>query len=397
MEKKGYSLIHVIIIIVITSIISGITTGVIFTKSTVSSEGINYSELIVDENVQDFLDVYAEISNEYYEDINKEEIIQNAINGMMDYLDETYTTYLDEDEANLLMDQLNGTYEGVGITIKDRQVINVLAGSPAQEAGILPSDVIVSVNDTSVENKSGDEIVQLIKNNAQNVNLMIKRDNIILNFTMKLKTLNIPSVSYKMIDNTKIGYIQMTVFSSGLSDEVSHALSWLKTQGVQRIILDLRNNTGGYLEQAFNTAALFLEKGKVVYSLSTKDGTQVFSDADKNSESFPIVVIVNKSTASAAEILSAALKDSYGATIVGTTTYGKGKVQHTYSHSDGGLVKYTSSRWLRPNGTCVDSVGIKPDYIIENEYIYDNSDPEHPVITEVIDNQMNKAIELLSI
>lgn len=396
MEKKGYSLIHVIIIIVATSIISGITTGIIYTNST-TNNGISYSELIVDKNVQEFLEVYSEIVNDYYEDVDKEEMVQSAISGMMEYLDESYTTYLDQNEADSLMNQLNGTYNGIGITIKEGRVVNVLKNSPAQKAGVLSNDVIVSVNGQSVEGKTSDEIVLMIKENSQNVVLGVYRDDAFLSFTMSVETLNVPSVSYNMIENTKIGYIQLSVFSSSVSEEVEYALTKLKEQGMERIILDLRNNTGGYLDQAYNTASLFLEKGKVIYSLSTKDGSQVYSDEDNKSEKYPIVVLVNKSTASAAEVLGAALKDSYGATLVGTITYGKGKVQHTYSLNDGGLVKYTSSKWLRPNGTCVDTIGIKPDYIVDNEYVYDNTDLENPVVIDIIDNQLNKSIELLSI
>ena len=380
MEKKGYSLFHVIIIIVVTSIISGITTGVIFTNGAMSSEGVSYSELIVDENVRDFLDIYAEIVNEYYEDVNKEEMIQNAINGMMEYLDESYTTYLDENEASSLMEQLNGTYEGIGITIKEKVVLNVIKDSPAAKAGVLSGDVINSVNGVSVADKSGDEIVSMIKENGQHVSLGVLRNGSPLIFNLVIETLNVPSVVYNMIENTRIGNIKISVFSDGLNEEVEYAIKNLKDQGMQRIIIDLRNNTGGYLEQAYKVASLFLEKGKIIYSLNTKEGNEIYTDKDNVFETYPIVVLVNNSTASASEILAGALKDSYGASIVGTTTYGKGKVQHTYNLNDGGLVKYTSSKWLRPNGTCVDGVGIIPDYTVENEYIYDESDPENPII-----------------
>ncbi|MBE6149034.1 MAG: S41 family peptidase [Firmicutes bacterium] len=396
MEKKGYSLLHVIIIIVVTSIISGITTGVIFTKSTTNNKGVSYSELIVDENVQDFLDVYAEIISEYYKDVDKEQMIKNAINGMMKYLDESYTTYLDENAANSLKEQLNGTYEGIGITFKDGKVLNVLKDSPAEEAGILSGDVIASVNGVNVEGSSSDNILALIKANAENVILNVYRNGVPLTFSMKMEILNVPSVTYNIIEGTQIGYLEMSVFSSTLDEEVEYAISKLKESGLKGYILDLRNNTGGYLDQAYSTASLFLENGKVIYTLETKDGSETFVDKDENKENLPIIILVNKSTASAAEILAAALKDSYGATIVGTTTFGKGKVQHTYSLNDGGLVKYTASKWLRPNGTCIDTIGITPDHMIENEYIYDETDPENPIVIDVIDHQLSKAIELLN-
>ncbi|MBQ6841355.1 MAG: S41 family peptidase [Bacilli bacterium] len=396
MEKKGYSLIHVIIIIVVTSIITGLTTGVIISKSTTSTSGVSYSQLINDEHVQDFLDVYGEIVGDYYENVNKEEMIQNAINGMMEYLDESYTTYLDEDEAGSLMEQLNSKYEGVGITVRNGVIVNVVMNSPAEKAGVLSDDIIESVNGVSVVDKTTEEIVSMIKANAQNVILGVLRDGAPLVFTMKVETLSVPSVSYYMTENASIGYIQLSVFASGLSEEVENAIKKLKEKGATKLIIDVRNNTGGYLDQAYNTASLFLEKGKTVYSLSTKNGSDKVVDKNNKSENMPIVVLVNNSTASAAEILAGALKDSYGASLVGVTTFGKGKVQHTYSLSDGGIVKYTASKWLRPNGTCVDNVGITPDFVVENEFVYDESDPEKVVVTGVIDKQYDKAIELLN-
>lgn len=396
MERKGYNLIHVIIIILVTSIISAITIGIILSKSQPQAN-VTCDELAQDDNVQEFLDIYSQVVGGYYEDVDKDKVIQSAINGMMDYLDESYTTYLDGEEASSLMEQLNGKYEGIGITIKDHKVLNTIVDSPAEEAGLISGDLIKDVNGIDVTEKSNEEIVLLIKEHRENVILGIERKGVYQTFSMKVKELKVPSVNYNIIDNTKIGYIQMTVFSEGTAIELKNAISNIKEKGVERIILDLRNNTGGYLEEALESAELFLEKGKMVYSLKNKNETEHVSDNTNEYENVSIVVLVNKGTASAAEILTAALKDSYGATIVGVTTYGKGKVQHTYSLQSGDIVKYTSSKWLRPNGVCIDGVGIKPDFEIENEIIYDESDPDNILVLDIIDHQMNKAIELLSV
>ena len=391
MKKKGYSLVHVIIIVIITSIVSAITTGVLFTKNLINNEGINYTEFALDSNIQSFLDAYSEITNGYYENINKKEIIESAIKGMMSYLDESYTSYLSEEAADNLFEQLNGTYDGIGVTIQKDTIISVFDNSPAERAGILPGDKIISINEISVE---GQDIVYLIKQHADNIVLEVERNNEIYTFNLRIETLNVPSVQYKMIENTNIGYLKISVFSSHLTAEMSNALTKLENDGMKKLIIDLRNNTGGYLEQSFSTASIFLKKGKVVYSLQNRNDFKKIKDTDNQSTDYPIVVLVNKATASASEILASALKDSYNATLVGTTTYGKGRVQQTYSLNTGGIVKYTSSKWLRPNGTCVDKVGITPDYIIENEYVYDENDPES--IVDIIDHQLDKAIELLS-
>lgn len=395
MNKKGYNLIQVIIIIVITSVISAITTGVLFNKG-YNKRNIDYSELSKDENVQNFLNVYSEVLNGYYENIDKKEMINSAINGMMNYLNESYTSYLGDDAADNLMNQLKGTYEGIGVTIQNGVILSLIDNSPAQLVGLLPGDKIVMVNDTDVTERP-DEISTIIKNNKDNVILVVERDDEKLTFNLNTEELNVPNVESKIINSTKIGYVKAKVFTNNLTDVFKDSLNSLEEQGMESLIIDLRDNTGGYLEQAYNVASLFLKKGKIIYSLKDKDRTVKYKDEDNNSKNYKVIVLVNHSTASAAEILTTALKDSYGATVVGTTTYGKGKVQHTYSLNSGGLVKYTSSLWLRPNGTCIDKVGIVPDYKIENEIIYDDTDPENIIVEQVIDNQLNKAIELLSI
>ena len=394
--KKGYNLWQVSIIIIITAIISAVTTGTIYSKSFASEEGINYSEYTMDENVRNFLNVYAELTNDYYEDVNKKSMIDSAISGMLNYIDESYTTYLDETSANILIDQLSGTYDGIGITVQDHEIINIIDDSPAQKVGLQEGDIIVSINHEDVREKTVDELVNLIKNSENNVLIGIERENEYLEYTIDITTLFVPSVQYNMIDNTNIGYLKMSVFSNHLTEETIYALDKLEQNGMNKLIIDLRNNTGGYLEQAYQTAQLFLKNGRLVYTLKDKNSSEKYYDQDDNNLDYPIVVLVNNATASASEILAGALKDSYGATLVGTVTFGKGKVQHTYSLSNGGIVKYTSSRWLRPNGTCVDNIGITPDYIIENEYKYDNEDSENKTLLEIVDNQKNKAIEILN-
>ena len=203
--------------------------------------------------------------------------------------------------------------------------------------------------------------------------------------------LDVPRVEYKIIDNTNIGYMQILLFSNSVSEQVENALEELRSKNIDGLIIDLRNNTGGFLEEAYKTSELFLEKGKIIYSLKDKDNN-IKSFKDKTTEKYnnSIIILINEQTASAAEILTLALKESGNAIIVGTTSYGKGKVQHTYSLSSGELIKYTSSYWLSPNGTCIDEKGIKPDYNIENETGKDNEGNSY-----LIDKQLEKSIEIL--
>ena len=185
--------------------------------------------------------------------------------------------------------------------------------------------------------------------------------------------------------------MQILLFSNSVSEQVENALEELRSKNIDGLIIDLRNNSGGYLEEAYQTAEIFLPKGSVIYSLLQKDNRkQEFKDKTNDKQVVPIVVLVNGNTASAAEILAAALKDSYGAVLVGSQTYGKGKVQHTYSLSSGEMVKYTASLWYRPNGTNIDGTGIIPDYQVENDFETNEANE-----TIIIDNQYKKAIDII--
>ena len=182
-----------------------------------------------------------------------------------------------------------------------------------------------------------------------------------------------------------IGYISLSTFSRLSFEEFQEELMKLENESnIESLIIDLRNNSGGYVASAFNIASLFLEKGKTVYSLQSQDDLKVFKDETEASRKYKVVILVNGQTASAAELLTAALHDSYGATVVGEKTFGKGKVQNVKSYNNK-IIKYTSAKWLRPNGECIDEVGIEPDIKVSVEY-------KNGV---VYDKQYDKALELL--
>ena len=388
--KKGYGLTEIIIIIVITSIISALATGMLITKTYSTNEGYTYAQLTKDKNIQEFLNVYSKIISSYYEDVNKTEIINSAINGMTSYLNDTYTSFLDEDKANSLINDLNATYEGIGITIKDNVIVNVIESSPAYKAGLMAKDKIIEINGKLTQDMTSEEIKDSIKSSSDGVSLKINRSGEVKEVkNIKTAVLDEPSISYNIIDSTNIGYLQISKFSNNLGKQVDFALEQMNN--ISSLIIDLRNDTGGYLEEAYSVAELFLKKGSLVYSLVDKNN-KITKYKDKTNEKtdYSIIILINQNTASAAEILTGALKDSYGAILVGKKSYGKGKVQHTYSLGSGGLIKYTSSKWLRPNGECIDTIGIEPDFNIENSI----EEHEDGSIT-IIDNQLEKAKELL--
>lgn len=391
---RGFSLAWVIGIVVVTSIISGITTGVIVYNNNRLSYNMTYGDLSDDKELNEFLTVYANILSDYYEDVDTGKLLDKAIAGMMDYLGDDYSTYLDDETTAELFESLSGEYKGIGVSINntDKSIVEVYKNTPASKAGIETGDIIVGFNNTDVTNMSATEVVEMIKNSTGNFTLQLKRGEQTITVTLKNETLIAPNTDYYMIENTNIGYLYMETFSNTLATQVKSALEEMEKNGMTSLIIDLRNNTGGYLNSASDVASIFLEKGKRIYSLEYQNEVNHYNDETREHKEYNIVVLINENTASAAEILAAALKESYGATIVGETSFGKGKVQQTMQLDDGSMVKYTSAYWLTPNGTCIDEIGINPDYYVTNEEIAD----ENGTITGINDLQLQKAIEILN-
>lgn len=391
-KYRGFNLPWIIGIVIVTSIISAITTGVIVYNNNKLSYDTTYGDLTNDEKLNEFLSVYANILSNYYEDIDKSELLDEAIAGMMEYLGDDYTTYLDDEKTAELFDSLSGEYDGIGVSINnaDKSIVKVYKNTPAEKAGIKVGDIIVGYNDTDVTNMSATEVVDLIKNNNESFTLKIKRGEELLLVSLKNETLVAPNVEYYMIENSNIGYLQIQTFSNTLKEQVSDALNDLEKNGMSSLIIDLRDNTGGYLTAATDVASIFLEKGKKIYGLDYQNNITYYSDETNEYKNYKIAVLINENTASASEILAAALKDSYGATIIGETSFGKGKVQQTMKLDDGSMVKYTSAYWLTPNGICIDNKGLTPDYYVTNTESTDANGN-----TFINDDQFNKAIEVL--
>lgn len=324
-----------------------------------------------DEYLANFYKSYEEIVDNYYSSVDKGALIDAGIKGMLNYLGDPYTTYLDKNGTDSLKESLSGTYEGIGVAItlnSDKEVVvsKVYENTPAEKAGVKEGDIILSINGESLEEKTTTDAVEMIKG-LEDIVLICRRDNESVEIKLNKATLNVPSVNTKIedINNKKIGYMFVSKFNQTVYDQFVDALEKLEKDNIDGLVIDLRDNTGGYLAAATKMAKLFLENGKVIYSLNEKNGSTVSKDNTDEARTYPVYVLVNGNTASASEILAAALRDSYGAKLVGSTTYGKGKVQKTSTLSDGTMYKYTSAKWLTPNGLCIDEVGLKPDIEID--------------------------------
>lgn len=374
-KSKGFNLIEMIIIMVITSIISIIATGVIMLKS--NNNKLNYVN--TDTNLQEFLEVYNTIISKYYDKIDKKGLLNAAEQGMINYLGDKYSTYLDDKEYQDILDELSATYEGIGIGIEGNKIVTITPSSPADRAGLKVGDYITKVDNVITDYQSGEWIKNYIRNNDEkNIRLEITRDGLAYEYTLSKEKLENTVVSFNVIEGTKIGYLYISKFSINLDTQVERALQELENNGINSLIVDVRDNVGGYLTAAEKTASLFLEEGKKIYSLQSSNSEVTYRDETKENRNYPIVVLINNNTASAAEILAAALRDSNNATLVGTKSYGKGKVQEVSGLDSGGSMKLTTAKWLTPNGVCIDGVGLSPDYNIDGS-----------------DNQLIKAVELL--
>lgn len=386
--KFSLDIFDLLIIVVVVAIVSCVFTGFILNYQYSKNYSYVDSDVVSDVKVKEFLETYSEIVNNFYEEVDKDAMIEAALEGMIDFLEDNYSIYLDKKETDSLSESLDGAYEGIGIVAMGNIVYQVYKDSPAEKVGIKANDEIIDINGTEITMENYEKIAELLHKDKENV-VKVKRDEEELTFNINVSEVEIPSVSSDIIvseDKSKdIGYILLNSFSAHSFEDFQEALMELEDKQIDSLIVDLRGNTGGYLNAATEIASLFLKKGDVIYSLENKNKITTYKDETKDSRKYSIVVLVNGNTASASEILAAALKDSYGATIVGKTSFGKGKVQ-TMKYYEDTMIKYTSAKWLRPNGDCVDGVGIVPDYDIDLQY-GDNV---------VYDLQLDKAIELLS-
>lgn len=391
-KKEGFSYPEMVIIMII-AILFGFLIGnvVSFTKKETTNSSVP-SEL------KEFVDTYNDIVNNYYDKVNKEELIDAGIKGMINYLDDPYATYFDGTSSTNFNQTLEGNYEGVGIEVtldnSKVKITKVFADTPAKKAGIKVGDYITKVNGESVEGKSLSDVVSLIKN-AKNkeVEITITRDNQEKAMKVTRTTVDMPYTSSKVYEENgkKIGYLKIEMFSNNITKQVKKELESLKKKNIDKLVIDVRDNPGGYLTQVTEILSLFMTKKDVIYQLQTKNNKEkVYGTSSKATYSYPVVVLINENSASASEILASAFKETYNAEIVGVNSYGKGTVQKTGDLNNGDTIKYTVQKWLTPRGNWINEKGVTPTKEVKLEL------KENETLTEDNDNQLKAAIELAS-
>lgn len=356
--------------------------------------GKNYISVVKD--LDKVVDTYYAIVDNYYGELDKDALIDGAVEGMIASVGDVFTSYTDSEGADIFSESINGSYDGIGCTVATytdgNMVISVFDGSPADKAGIKVGDVIIKVDGISYEDKTSTELSEYIKNSGKDkIVLTVARDNSEIDITVSLGKVEIPYVTGNIIekDDKKIGYISLSLFSSNSYEQFKDKLEKLEKDGIDSLIIDVRDNSGGYLTSVTDICNLFLEKGKIIYELEDASGTTKKKDTTKEKREYSIVVLINSASASASEILASAIKESYGGLVVGTNSYGKGTVQQTKKLLDGSMIKYTTQKWLTPLGNSINEIGVEPTNVMElsDEY-YNNPSMES-------DNQLQEAINLL--
>lgn len=336
--------------------------------------------------------------------VNDVELMRGAIRGMLEALGDKYSGYMDPQEYQDAQAPLEGEYEGIGawvdVTGDYLTIISPIPGSPAAKAGLRPGDQIIGVDGEDVTGVPPELVRRRVLGPAgTKVRLTIRRvvdgEEQIFEVEIVRAKIQIPSVEYQMLPGN-IGYVRLMMFGAQSDEDLKAALQDLKNQGMQALILDLRNNGGGYLDTAVNVASQFLEKDQVVLYEQYGDGTLQTHKAKGGgmATDIPMVVLVNEGSASASEVLAGALQDLGRAVLVGETTFGKGSVQQWIPlPKDGGAVRITVAYWLTPNKRLIHEEGLKPDY----EVPLDEETIDWVNYTPTPDNdpQLAKALEVL--
>lgn len=379
---------EVIILMGLTAII-GVALGGFVVK-----ENYGIAGTPIGEPLQDFISNYNYILNNYYGDLDEEALLKKALEGILEEIDDPYAVYMDEAESSNFDIQLSGSYEGLGVEVgslvSNGQLIitQVFDNSPAQRVGLQAGDIITKINGENIGSMNGSDFSTKIKQMKGQFALTVMREDNELTFDVSLETVVLTSVTSEMLDNN-IGYMYISIFAENTFSQMKAQLEQLEKDGMQSLIIDVRSNTGGYLTSVENILGLFLDSSHVIYQTEDKTGIKKYYSKGDKTKTYPIVIITNSSSASASEILTAALKEELGAKSVGKDTYGKGTAQKVHSLSDGSKYKFTTQKWLTPSGQSIDGQGVKVDVEVSlTDAYYENP-------TRRNDTQFQEALSLI--
>ena len=370
-HKSNFTLSEMIVLVIMTLLI-GITLGDLLNKSNLVSD----SNKTNDKYLNEFIKNYEYIVNNYYEDIDKSELINKAISGMTESLEDPYSVYFDSQTSSNFNITLDGSYQGIGIQIYKEEesgyivVSNVFDNSPASKSGIQANDKIISLDGESVVNISATDFSEKVRNSEKtSFEFEILREKETIKITLNKDIVELSSVTSKIIESNgkKIGYIYIGIFAINSYRQFEDQLKELEKENINYLIIDVRSNTGGHLKTVDSILRIFLNSKQVMYQFDKNDKITKTYGSGKDNKKYNIVLLGNEASASASEVLIAGLKENLNSVFIGKKTYGKGTVQELVTLSNGTQYKITVKKWLTPKGNWVnDTEGIIPD--IEVDY-----------------------------
>lgn len=369
-NKSGYIRLKkfpfIMLLFLLVFLSAGITTiALSFGKEKVVTVGAERPEF------NKLYEAFDTLKNGYYKDVNQKKLINGAINGMVESLDDPYSDYMSNEEAKSFHSSISSSFEGIGAEIQEKDghivIVSPIKGSPAEKAGLKPNDMIISVDGKSLQGMNSTQAVTLIRGKkGTKVELTISRPGIEAPMTVPIirDTIPIETVYGEMVDDT-IAKVQITSFSSNTSKELVTTLNDLQKKGMKGLVLDLRQNPGGLLDQAVSITSMFVPKGKIIVKEEDRNGKiKEIASQNQGNPDLPLVVLIDKGSASASEIFAAAVKESAGIPLIGEKSFGKGTVQTAEDFKDGSNLKYTIAKWLTPDGNWIHKKGIEPDVAV---------------------------------
>ena len=407
-KKEGFNLLEVILIMFITLVFGAMLgSGLTLARSnnTPNNNNVVQNQTTLPNELKEFVETYNNIKDGYYEEVDKDKLLDAGIKGMIDFLGDKYSVYMDEEETKNFEEEVEGKYVGIAteiaikyldeedITKFDIIISRPFENGPAYKAGLRKDDKLLKVNDEDITNLPLTKVASKIKGIAgTKVKITVERDGEILDFNVTREEVELDSATSKMFEvgNKKIGYIKLDIFAANTANQFEKQLIKLESEKIDSLIVDVRDNSGGYLSTVTDIASMFLDKTKKIYQLDTRGKVESIYSKTATSRSYPITVLINEYSASASEILAGALLESYGADVVGVNSYGKGTVQQAYQLESGATVKYTIQKWLTPNGNWINEKGITPTVKIEQDLKY------YDTLADEDDTQLQKALELLN-
>jgi len=391
--KKLYK--NTMLIIVVALITFVLTSMFLYNKLGTSSFISNIgNNKINSELIRKIYSIKAILDSEYIFEYNEQDLIDGAIKGYIGAVGDKYTQYFSKKEMDSFSAELEGNYVGIGIyMVQDTEkneivVLSTIKNSPAEKAGITTGDIIKRVDGVEYTGEDFDSISDNIKGKeGTKVTIDIKRNEEILTFEVERKSIDLHPIESKILEDD-IGYINITSFDLECANEFKTVYQKLAKSNISNLIIDLRNNSGGVVNEALEIADYMLEKNKIMLITKDKDGKEEIEKSSKNPiVNVPIVVLTNENTASASEILVAALKEHNRATIVGETTFGKGIIQELIYLSDGSGVKITTEEYYTPNRNKIHGVGIKPNIEVSLPDVETNNDTQLQEAIKILKNK----------